>query len=272
MTITTSSDITAPVNYIFQQTLLRNAKARCPHFVGSSPAEIQQNNGTFSAKWRRIENLTPTTTALSALSGAESYPFRSGTVPTMTDYTTNVAKYGAVVALNEEVDLVNYTGMIDKIVEILGIQAGRSLNRLQRNELEDNATQVYASGTGDSTVSEAISLNAIRRIVNNLKNNVATEFAPMTRGDTNIGTAPIREAFWGICHVDVEEDVRQLQGFRPVETYASQTATESGEFGMVHGVRFVSTPEASVGADSGGDAGGLRSTTGTKADLYSTPI
>ena len=63
--ITTTTQVAGPVNVVFQQTLLRNAKARCPYFVGSVPAEIREHTGSFTAKWRRIENLTPVSSALS---------------------------------------------------------------------------------------------------------------------------------------------------------------------------------------------------------------
>ena len=71
-TYTDSSTITKPVNVIFQTTLLETAKALCPYFAGTVPGEVQQHNGTFTAAWRRIENLTPTTTPLSFRNGRKA--------------------------------------------------------------------------------------------------------------------------------------------------------------------------------------------------------
>ena len=121
MAITTSSTISAPVNNVFQQTLLRNAKANCPYFAGSTPADISENQGTFTAKWRRIENLTPVSTALAELTGAVTFPTRQEVQPSISDISATVSKYGNFIFLNEEVDLVNFTGQDDKLMEILGI-------------------------------------------------------------------------------------------------------------------------------------------------------
>lgn len=274
MTITTTTQISGPVDVIFQQILLRNAKALCPYFVGSTPAEIMQNNGSFTAKWRRIENLTPTTTALTALSGVESYPFRTGTAASVTDYTATIQKYGQVYALNEEVNLINYNGMTAKLVETLAISAGQSLDRLQRNEVEDNSTTVYATSgaTADSGVTDPITSNSIRYVVNTLQRNEARMFTPETSGSGNYNTTPIRRAFWGVCHYDVEMDVRNLSGFIPAEKYAMSTETSPGEFGMVDAVRFVSSSEGSIDTNSGGTPGNLRSTSGSAANLYSVVI
>ena len=84
MAVTTTTQLAGPVNVVFQRTLLDNAKAVCPYYVGSDPAEISENEGSFTAKWRRIENLTPTVTPLSELSGTLSLPTRTGTQPSAT--------------------------------------------------------------------------------------------------------------------------------------------------------------------------------------------
>jgi N4-gp56 family major capsid protein len=273
MATTTTSEIAGPVNRVFQTTLLSNAKVRAPYFVGSVAAEQVSHRGSFTAVWRRIENLTATVTALTELSGTESYPLRTGESLSTTEVTATISKYGQVLFLTEEVDLVNFDGQTDKLMEVLGISAGASLNRLQRNILEDNATLIYADGgSADGDVQSAISKNLIRNAVNTLQRNSAMKFTPETGGSTNIGTSPMRPSYWGLCHVDVEEDIRDLSGFIDVEKYTTQTATVSGEFGAVGGVRFIASEDASIDADSGGAASGVRSTTGTNADLYTTIV
>ena len=108
MPLTTTSTITGPVNVDFQMNLLRTARANCPYLFGTMPADIAEHSGTFTAKWRRYENLTPTTTPLAELSGAVAFPTRTGSQPTITDVTATVQKYGDFFYLNEEVDLLNY--------------------------------------------------------------------------------------------------------------------------------------------------------------------
>lgn len=279
MSITTTTEISAPVNNIFQVNLLRNAKALCPYFTGTVPAEVAQNQGTFTARWRRIENLTPTTTPLAELTGSLSFPTRTSDRASITDITATVQKFGNFIFLNEEVDLVNFNGQAEKLSEVLGINAGQSLNRLQRNVMEDNSTAIFggAATTATGVAGAGITVSDIAFTVNALHNENALKFTAMTGGSQNIGTSPIRASFWGICHVDTEEDIRQLTGFNSVETYMNQTQTVEGEFGHVGGVRWVSTTEASIDADSGATVTGTataagRSTSGTSYDVYNSLI
>lgn len=273
--ITTTTQIAGPVNVVFQETLLRNAMARCPYFVGSVPASIAEHRGSFTAKWRRIENLTPVTTALTELTGNISHPVRDSVQPSVTDVTKPVSKYGNYILLNEETELVNFNGQDDKLMEVLGINAGQSLNRLQRNELEDNSTLIQAAGAAnDAATTTKLAKNDVRNAQNVLARNSAVKFTADTLGDSRFNTAPVRAAFWGLCHVDVEEDVRDMASFNNVVTYGGQTDTAEGEFGEVGGVRWISSEEASVDADTGGANAALRGTTNpaVNIDLYTSVI
>jgi len=278
LTVSDTTNLTKPVNVIFQQTLLRNAKVRAPYFIGTMPGELQKNRGSATVSWRRIENLTPSTTAIAELTGTASYmQGRSSAALSVTDYTATVSKYGNFVILNEEAELFNFNGQMDKIMEVIGINAGQSVNRLQRDIAEDNLTLVYAGGAAnDAAVSSKITKSSIRSVLNTLDKNSATTFMPMTNGSSNVGTTPILPAFWGLTHPDVAVDITDLAGFKSVETYAGQTATAPGEFGTLtvagKGVRFISSEDASVDADSGVSIGstGLNGT--TNVDLYTTVI
>jgi N4-gp56 family major capsid protein len=125
-------------------------------------------------------------------------------------------------------------------------------------------------------VESAITLNNIKSVINTLDKNSALTFMPMTTGSQNIGTAPILSAYWGLTHPDVAIDIAGLSGFKSVEQYAGQTNTADGEFGLLQvagrAVRFISSEDASVDADSGATltSQGLNGT--SSVDLYSTVI
>ena len=276
-TITDTAILTKPVNVIFQQTLLRTARAVCPYFSGTVPATVQQHRGTFTASWRRIENLTPTTTALTELNTTVSFPTRDSITPSITDVTSTALKYGQYIVLNEDTDLVNFNGQTDDLVMKLGISAGRSLNMLQRNEAEDNLTIVRVGGVAsDGLIVSKMTAAALDSVINTLARNDGTPFMPQATGSQNIGTTPILPAFIGLCHPDVAYDIKALTGFSSVESYAGQVSTMPGEFGIYSGagyaVRFVQSSDASVEAGAGGTTGstGLRGS--TNIDVYPTVI
>lgn len=271
-TITDTNIITTPVNVIFQETLLRQARALAPYFVGTKATNLTMNRGTFTAKWRRYENVTPTTTPLAELDTTVSFPTRDSITPTITDVTSTVQKFGQYFVVNEEVDTMRFSTEVDELMEVLGISAGRSLNFLQRNEAEDNSTQKFTNGSATSVVNDVIDQNALRQCYNFLEREVAMKFTPMTTGSENINTSPIRAAYWGLCHPDVELDIRDIAGFFGVEQYATQVEAMDGEFGTVEGIRFISSSDASINTGAGGTAGtSVRETTGN-ADVYDTVI
>ncbi|RJR37219.1 MAG: N4-gp56 family major capsid protein, partial [Desulfobacteraceae bacterium] len=227
MTVTSTSIIAGPVDVDFQVELLRNAKSVCPYFAGTVAADVTVHGGTFTAKWRRIENLSAVTTALTELTGGVTFPTRTAATPTVTDITATVQKYGNFIFLNEEVDLKNFNGQGEKLMEILGINAGQSLNRLQRNEMEDNFTAIFSGSattatglTGAASASGFIKGSDVDTAHNALMRNDGLKFKPMTTGSQNVGSSPIRSSFWGVAHTDVIEGMRALTGFLEVQTYA----------------------------------------------------
>jgi N4-gp56 family major capsid protein len=283
MTITSTTQVAGPVDVDFQVELLRNAKALCPYFAGTMAASVALHGGTFTAKWRRIENLTPVTTALSELTGSVNFPTRTGVTPTVTDPTATVQKYGNFMFLSEEVDLVNYNGQGEKFMEILGINAGQSLNRLQRNEMEDNFTAIFSGSattatglTGAASASGFIKGSDMDATHNALMRNEALKFRPMTTGSQNVGSSPVRSSYWGIAHTDVIEGMRALTGFLEVQTYAGQTEIAEGEAGYFRGVRWIETSEGSIDVTTGVAATGSSTTfgrsTATRYDVYSSVV
>lgn len=274
----TDTELPKPVNAMFNQTLLRNARVRAPYYLGTMPGDLTKNRGTATVSWRRIENLTASTTALAEITTTASYgQGRSSAALSVTNYTATVAKYGNFVILNEEADVFNFNGQTDKIMEVMGINAGQSVNQLQRNIAEDNLTLIYAgNNNSDGDTDSKITLTEIKKAVNTLDKNSARTFTPMATGSQMEGTTPILPAFIGICHPDVAIDIAALAGFKSVETYAGQVMTYLGEFGAItvagKAVRFLSTEDASVDADSGAAIGstGLNGT--SAVDLYTTVI
>ena len=284
MSLTTTTEIAGPVDVDFQISLLRNAKAWCPYFEGTVPADIAEHSGTFTAKWRRIENLAVPSAPLTELTGTPAFPTRTAAQPTVTDITAAVSKFGNFIFLTEEADLINFNGQTDKLMEILGINAGQALNRQQRNTVEDDSTQILTGGattatdiSGGSTASSNMKESDIAVARNALERQDALRFTSQTLGSVNIGTSPIRNAYIGICHVDTEEDLRTLAGFNGVENYGGQTETFNAEIGIVGGVRFISTSEGSIDtgngtAGTGSSTGHGRAATTGRTDTYNTVV
>ena len=258
----TSTFLTQPVNYVLMKGLLSAARKKLPYFNGTLAGNLQKNGGSSSVKWERVNNLAANTTTLAELSGTAAAFFgRNFVTPTLSVVTATILKKGNAIILTEEIDLFNVNTKAAKLLDTLGANAGESLNALMFTAYQGLAANVRQSngvagggalGTGaGSSVSATISVNDIKFAVNAINENAGRTFTAIGTGSTNIGTQPIRSSYYGICHVDVEEDIRSLTGFIPVEQYAGYTETMPFEFGAAGGVRWASTQVSTVATGAG---------------------
>ncbi len=246
---TATSNLTEPVNYVLMRRLLSAARKKLPYFNGTLPGQLEKGQGSSSVKWRRIENLATSTTALGEVTGtAAAFLGRNAVQPSITDVTVAMAKYGNAILTTEEVDLFNVNSNTVALMDTLGANAGESLNTLMASVFSSGFTNTRNANnaTNYTSIASAITVNDIKYAVNRLNRQSAMKFAPFAYGSTNVGTVPIRESYLGICHTDVEEDIRLLTGFVPVEQYGGYTNTYPFEFGAVSGVRWCSTEIAPV--------------------------
>lgn len=281
MALTTSplATLLLPVNAIFEQTFLRRMQQTCPYFMGAQPATLMKNGGTATLKWRRHEQMTPSTSALTEIATAAYMGGRSSAVASITDVTGLAAKYGQFYILTEEVDVLDPSGTANDLAKVIGEAAGRSLNQLQRNVMEGNATAAYAANVASkAAVHAVVTAGDLNYMINILSRNAARTFTPMSSGSGNVGSVPILPAYWAICHPDVAYDVSGITGFTSVEKYGMQVALAPGEFGTYsragRGLRFISSEDASIGLATGAALSGadLRSSDTTSANTYTICI
>ena len=281
----TDTEVPKPVNVAFEQTLLRNARPLAVYFIGSQPGELMEHKGTATIGWRRFNTsaddssaIAPTVTALSEVTGNAAYGMgRTPDTVHRTDLSATIAKYGQFFYVNEEVDVFNFNHTMDGIVQTLAISAGRSLNYLHRNTIEDNASLNYGNNElSDGVVEDVVTIGDLDLAIQTLCNQYAMPFHPQLNGSQNVGTSPLPVSLWGFCHTHVAYDVSKLSGFTAVEKYQGQTATVPGEFGAYTlagmSVRFIATPEASIDVGAGQTASGDVRMTSSAADLYTIVI
>lgn len=273
---TLATHVTAPVNFVLMRGLLSQARKVLPYYNGTMPGQLEKNGGSMSVKWRRFDDLSPATTPLGEITGNAAFGMgRTAVTPSITDITVAIAKYGTYMNVTEELDLFNVNSRAAQLLDVLGRNAGESINILARNVFA-NATQIrYASGAASATVTTtAIDLNDVRNAVNLLNRASAMKFFSQGTGSTNIGSSPVRSSYYGICHSDVEEDIRDITGFVGVETYGGYIDdVQVGEFGHVNGVRWSSTEIANISTSLGTTtATGMRGASDVLNDVYDTYI
>jgi len=242
MATTTRTQIPAEVNNFYSRTLLMRAVPLFIHTKYGQVRDIPQNSGTSTIKFRRYGNLAAATTALT-----------EGVTPTgsqmsVTDITATVAQYGDYVTYSDVVDYESQDAVLTEFAEVLGDQAGDTLDQLARDVLAAGTTVVYVGQTSRVAVSAAdlITAVAVRKMVRTLKNNKARRVTRMVSASTGIATEPVAQAYISIVSPDTTFDLQDETGWVPVEKYSAAMSVMEGEVGKLGDVRFVETPNAKV--------------------------
>jgi len=259
MANTTRTEIPVEVNNFYDKVLLDRAM---PSFVFNRFAQVRDipaNNGTNVIKFRRYGNLTAQTTALSE--GVTP----AGSQLSVTDVTATVLQYGDYITLTDKVLVETFDPILTETAEILGDQAGDSLDQLARDVIVAGTTIQYAStATQNSEVSSAMKLNRdeVKQAVRTLRGNNAKPVTSMIDPNTGYNTVPVGRSFIGIVDEDSAFDLDDATGWIPVEKYPSKSGVMPDEIGALSNVRFLLSTNGYV--NSGVGAGSV--------DVHYTPI
>ena len=218
-------------------------------------------------KFRRYNAFTPTTVALT-----------EGTPPTgkslsITDITATLAQYGDWTKITDMVDLTNEDPVITEATDILGEQAGASIEMTMIDVLLGGTTVAYSGGTTTATVANELKLADLQKAKRVLLRNRAKTFTSLIKTGAGYGSAPVRPSFWAYTHPDMIKTLEAMSAWIPVEKYAAMTDVMPNEIGAIPGIRFVTSDLCSVATDSGVVVGATGCiTSGTKIDVYRTFI
>ncbi len=259
MAATTRTQISKENTEFYDTNLLFRAVARFVHNRWAQIRDIPRKGGTNQIKFRRYSNLAAATTALT-----------EGITPTgsqlaKTDITADVDQFGDFVLITDVLDFESKDPVLVEAGEILGDQAGDTLDQLTRDVIVAG-TNVRFSGTATSRVTVAttdlISADDVKKVRRTLINNKTMKLNTMVTPNTGISTTPLDASFIGIVHPNIAFTLTGLTGFIKVEQYPSQRTVMDGEIGYLNETRFVETTNAKV--FSGAGAAGI--------DVYATLI
>ena len=232
-------------------------------------------------KWSRYGLFaSPSSTPSGILSDIEvaTTPLSEGVNPAgkyaaRADVTATLRQYGDFIEISDMVDLTNPDPVLTELNEMLGAQAGRSLDIVHRDQLTAG-TNTFFSGAATSvaTVSAIVSTDLFQGVLRDLFSQVAKRFTEIIRASDKVGTQPIRSAYWAVVPTDVHmPDLDDLPDFIPVSEYAGSGPTQMGEVGALKNIRFVETTQARVDAGGGAVSTAVKNTAGN-ADVYYTIV
>ncbi len=237
MADTTTTQVPAGVNNFYNKIMLKAARPLLVHTRWAQVKDIPRNE-SLVIKFRRYTLLSAATTSLT-----------EGTTPSgsqlaITNISATVEQYGDFITLTDKLVFSTLDPLLTETADILGQQAGNTLDQLTRDVMVTGTTVQFASSaTTRATVTAAMLLtrDEVRQAVRTLQGNDAAKITRMVNPSTGFNTSPLNAAYIGIITHNTLYDLKDETGFIPVEEYASQKGVMDGEVGAMDDVRFVMT-------------------------------
>ena len=231
----------------------------CLEKFGQSRPLPQNHSKTII--FRRYERFPITPTALT-----------EGVTPSarqlnVTDMPATLIQYGDRTVITDVIKDTHEDPVLMEALDVLGEQAAQMIETVRFNIVKAGTNVFYANGTARNQVNTPLTRSLQRRIVRSLKRQDARKVTRVLKSTPDWGTEQVNASYVALCHPDCEGDIRNLEGFVPVEKYGSMSPWE-GEIGKCEDVRYVSSTIFEQWENGGAAAGSMLSTAGTSADVY----
>lgn len=225
---------------------------------------VLPTNDTKVVKFRRFEPLDATPVALTEATTPAAKAL------SVSDVTCTVAQYGDRVIISDMVMDTNEDPVLSQATEVLGEQAAQVIENMRIGVLNATTNVMYAGNVSAlASVVAPIALADVRRVSRKMKNQLARPITSIVRSTPSFDTAAVQPAYVWVVHPSMEADIRGIAGFKDAIDYGSVSPWEN-EIGAVENVRFLWSTLMPVQADAGGNKNSTVSTTGTKADVYTS--
>lgn len=226
---------------------------------------MPKNKGT-AIKFRRVK-----------VFDAATQPLVEGVTPSSTafryeDVAGNLKQYGQVVTISDVIEDTHEDPVLKDAADECGDNIGRTMEALNWGVLRAGTSVFYSNGTARTDVNTPITLNKLRAVVKSLKAQKAKPITEILSSSMDYATFSVEAAYIAVCHTDLEPDIRNLAGFKPVADYGTRKTVHENEFGTVENIRFVTSPDLDPIPDAGaayaGSGTAMVTTSGTSADVY----
>jgi N4-gp56 family major capsid protein len=188
------------------------------------------------------------------------------------DVSVQMKQYGDLIEISDMVVDLAEDPVLANASMLAGEQAAETKELILWGVLRAG-TNVFYSGTATPTtragVNAPITLSLQRAVTRALKAQRAKAITSMISASPKFGTEAVSPAFIAFGHTDVEQDIRDMDGFTPVERYGNFSPVSDYEVGKVEGVRYILSPVLEPFIDSGSATlNGMVSTGGNNVDVY----
>lgn len=232
--VTTDDGMTKEMHEYYDNVLIKAAEPELVHDQFAQKRNIPAHNGD-TIKFRKYTQLPKALT-----------PLTEGVTPngqklTVTDFSAQVHQYGGYVTLSDVLLLEAIDNNQVEALELLGSQAGRTLDTITREVLNGGTNVQYGEGVktsrykltgGGAADNDYLTVRAVRMAVRTLKHANAKK--------------PDGKFYAGIINPDIEYDLMDDDDWKKPHEYVDTQNMYDNEIGAVAGVRFADSTEAKV--------------------------
>lgn len=244
-----NQDLAPEMKTYYSDYLIDMAEPELVHQQFGQKHPIPKNGGK-NIEFRRYSSLPKATTPLEEGITPDGQKLNVSTI------TATVHQYGGYVELSDVLLMTAIDNNLVQATELLGSQAGRTLDTVVRDIITAGSNVQFAEGQvdlrsklvgGAATGNHYLTVDAVRRAVRYLK---------------KMNAPKINGYYVGIIHPDVSYDLMSDPKWVNVKSYSDPDGIYEGEIGKIEGVRFVETSEAKVFEGEGASG----------CDVYATMI
>lgn len=227
-----TTGLTDHMSVYYDKVFLERAKLALVYDTGAQVKKIMRNMGT-TVKWNRMTPLAVATT-----------PLTEGTTPTAVAMSTTAVsatavQYGNWTQTSDLYELTSIDQGLKEQVEIMGQNAGETIDTLIRAELDGGGTTQIVNSLALTAVTatdiiDGVEIRKARRALFLAK---APRFAD--------------NHYRAIIPTSVLADLRGDSEWLDARKYVNPEEILSDEAGRLHGVRFIETNNEMVAADAG---------------------
>lgn len=236
------NNLSAENKTFYDKELIRMAGPRLVYTQFAQKRNIPKNGGK-TIEFRKFNPLPKVTT-----------PLTEGVTPDgqsldVTSKTATVSQYGGFVRITDILDLTAIDPVMTETVDLIGDQAGRTIDTLARDVLMSGTNVQYADGSvssrslltgGAESGNHYLTIEAIQKAVRSLRAQNAV---------------PIDGYYIAIVHPDTAYDIMHDPQWAEMNKYTEKNVEKlyKGELGTVAGVRFIESTEAKIWKEGKGN-------------------
>lgn len=256
---TTGNDLSPEMRTYYSDYLIDNATPNLVHDQFGQKHPIPKNGGK-TIEFRKYSSLAKSLT-----------PITEGVTPSgnklnVTTIEATIAQYGDYIEISDILQLSAIDNNLVQATQLLGDQAGRTLDTITREILNGGTNVIYApsiaaDGTQTAVTSRTLITDMCKLTVD-LVMRAATQLKAMNSKPCEGGS------FVAIVHPYIAYDLMKDDRWTEWNKYTTSEKMFNGELGKIANVRFVESTEAKIWESAGASVAGG----GGKYSVYSTLV